>query len=619
MLAIIIAAAFIFATCVLRVLFLSTISGPTLQIKAAEQWVRNLPLTAKRGAIVDCNNNVLASSKTSYDVYVRAKEVDSAAQVTEYLSRLLNLNFEKTYEKVKNIYTSESLIKLQIDENLAKQIVNKNFKGVYVSENICRVYPYNNSLCQVLGFLTTDSIGQTGLENYYNKFLAGTDGKYLTQSDVRGVTLNDSLSYYIDGIDGINLKLNIDITIQNFVEEIMKEVVAEHNPKGVSVVVMDPQTSKIIAMGITPNFDLNNVPRADAKALLSMVKNTMVTDVYEPGSTFKILTLAAALSENLTNINEKFYCPGFRIVDGQKIKCWKTTGHGSQTLVECVQNSCNCCFMDLALRLGKDKMYEYLKLFGIGNATGVDISSESSGILLDKNIVKNGDLARIGFGQSVAVTQLQLINSFCSIINGGNLIEPTLMNSFYDESGVLIENNQIIKNKTVSQDVSKSLRFLLEQSLSKTGEMTFVEGYKIAGKTGTAQKYGEDKKISQGKYVSSFFGFLNNNDLPQYAVLLCVDEPSSGAYYGSVVAKPYAKILFEKIIEYKNISAQDATVATRTYFVPNLVGKPLCEAILELEKLNIYYEIDGEGEVVKSQNLVPGSNVSVSTTLLLKT
>ncbi len=590
-----------------------------MQIKAIEQWVRTLPLTAKRGQIVDCNGNILALSSTTYDCYVRAKEIKEPAKVATYLSSILSLDYETLYLKCRNVYISESLVKLQLDENTAKKIVEKNFDGVYLSENIKRIYPYGNSLSQVLGYLTSDSVGQSGVESYYDEILKGVDGKYLVQSDVRGISLNDSLNYYVDAQDGVNIKLNIDINIQNILETTLQQIMIDHKPKGASIVMVDPNNSKILGLAISPSFDPNDPPRQDVPTLMSQSKNICVTDVYEPGSTFKILTLSAALSEGLTNVNERFYCPGYRIVDGEKIKCWRTLGHGSQTLVEAVQNSCNCCFMDLGLRLGKDRLYKYLKEFGIGSKTGVDISGESGGILLDKSLVQNVDLARIAFGQTVATSQLHLLNAFCSAINGGIKYQPTVMSSYFDESGEIYSNLPIARGKTITGDMSQTIRYLLYQALSKTGEMSFVPGYKVAGKTGTAQKYGADGKISRGKYVSSFFGFLDREN-PEYALLLCVDEPSTGAYYGSVVAKPYAKTIYEKIIAYKNFSPDDETkIEDKKVSTPNLVGLSISKALVELEKMGVYYEVDGEGEFVLDQFPSKDVEISKSTTILIKT
>ena len=610
--------AFVFFVLIIRVFYLQNINSSNLQLKAVEQWTRMLPLTAKRGEIIDANGNVLATSTTSYDVYVRAKEVKSPALVASFLSEKLDVNYEKTLEKAQNITISESLIKLQVNEVTAQSIVEKGLDGVYLSENIKRTYPYGKAMSQVMGFLTSDSVGQSGIESYYNNLLAGTNGKYLTQSDVRGVKLDDSLKYYVEPIDGLNLKLNIDINIQVLLEDVLEQIFAEHNPKKASILVLDPQTSHILGLAISPGFDLNNIPRDNVKELMEMTKNIAVTDVFEPGSTFKILTLAAALSENLTNENERFYCPGYRIVAGEKIKCWRTLGHGSQTLVEAVQNSCNCCFMDLGLRLGKERLYKYLRAFGIGSKSDVDISGESGGILLDENVVKDVDLARIAFGQTVAVSGLQLANAFGAIVNGGTLNTPRVVSSLYDENGnTTFTSSTLAKNKTVKPEVGEKIRYLLEQAVSKTGQMTFVEGYKIAGKTGTAQKYGADGKIARGKYVSSFFGFLNQGERAEYAVLVCVDEPSSGAYYGSVVAKPYAKKVYEGIIKYKNIKPVGETKDT-TFVVPNLCGMSVSQAVATLEKMGVYHETDGEGENVISQFPFAGTKVSGDSCVVIK-
>ncbi len=611
---------FIFFTFALRFIFLQLIDAKKLQIHAVEQWVRTLPLTAKRGQITDSQGNILAISYTSYDVFVRAREVENPAETATFISTLTQQSFDNVYQKCLNKTSSEVLIKLQIDQPTALKIVQKNLKGIYIAENIYRHYPYGKTLCQVLGFLTSDSVGQSGVECFYEQILCGKDGKYLTQSDVKGITLNDSLNYYIDPIDGINLSLNIDINIQLIVEKAIEQLVADHSPKMTSAIVMNPQTFEILALAINPSFDLNTIPRDDISTLLQLTKNVATSDVYEPGSTFKILTLAAALSENLTSLDDNFYCPGYRMVDGQKIKCWKTTGHGSQTLVEAVQNSCNCCFMDLALRLGKQKLYNYLQLFGIGTPSGVDISGESGGILLPLETVKNVDLARIGFGQTVAVNQLQLLTSFCSAVNGGSLHNPSLLKSFSDENGdILFSNTSLMKNSTISPAVSETMRYLLEMALSKTGEMTFVEGYKVCGKTGTAQKYGADGKIINGKYVSSFFGFLNDNGTPKYALLLCVDESASGMYYGSIVAKPYAKVIFEELIKYKNIIKADPTATDEKIILPSFIGLSLSQAIIALQKLNVNYEVDGEGAKVVGQFPSAGESIFKSTTILIKT
>ena len=323
------------------------------------------------------------------------------------------------------------------------------------------------------------------MEAYYNKFLSGVDGKYLTQSDVKGLNLNESLSYYIEAEDGCNLNLTVDANIQKATEEVLGQIVVDHKPKKASILIMDPNNGDIVSLAITPSFDLNDIPRDDISALLEMTKNIVVSDVYEPGSTFKILTLCAALSEGVVNLKDRFYCPGYRIIDGERIKCWRTIGHGDQSLVEVVQNSCNCAFMDLALRLGKEKLYSYLQNFGIGSKTGVDISGESSGILMNLDSVQTVDLARIGFGQAVAVSQIQLLSAFCASINGGNLYKPKILKSIEDANGEILQENKSIKTtNTITAETSKTISYLLEQSVNKDINNPFIPGFSVGGKTG---------------------------------------------------------------------------------------------------------------------------------------
>ena len=609
---------FCFIGLFVRLFILQGKNSEKLQLKAVSQWVRTLPLTAKRGQIKDINGTVLASSYTSYSVYIRAKEVENAVEVAEYLSNKLNLKFESVYEKAKNIYISEVLLKLQVEESLAKEIVEKNLSGVFVTENVARNYPYGNMSTQVLGFTTADGVGQSGVEAYYDKFLSGTDGKYLTQSDVKGLNLNESLRYYIEAKDGCDLTLTLDANIQKSAENVLRQIVIDHNPKKASILILDPNNGNIVALAITPSYDLNNIPRDDISSLMEMTKNIVVSDVYEPGSTFKILTLCAALSENLVDFDDRFYCPGYRIVDGERIKCWRTIGHGSQSLVEVVQNSCNCAFMDLALKLGKTKLYNYLQKFGIGSKTGVDISGESSGILMDINSVQSVDLARIGFGQAVAVSQLQLLSAFCSAINGGTLYQPKILNTITNSCGEVLQENKTLKTASViNSKVSQNICLLLDKSVNKTGENTFISGYSVGGKTGTAQKY-ENGTIARGKYVSSFFGFYPT-DKPKYAMLVCVDEPSSGAYYGSVVAKPYGQLLFEQIIQYRNDAPISEVVVSKSIVLDDFVGLSLKDAILKLEKQNLSYEIDGEGKVVVGQYPIKNTVVNQNSTIILKT
>lgn len=591
----------LFLAVVGRLLYLQVFQGGVLQGKALDQWTRDLPLTAKRGEIFDANGSALAVSYTTYNIYVRSREVSNKTEVASLLSKKLDLDFNQTLEKVSNSSVSEVLIKMQVDKDTAKEIFNENLSGVYLSESVSRQYPYGNLLTQILGFTTIDNIGQAGLEAYYNDLLKGVNGKTLVQSDLQGKELYNSLTSYIPSVPGYNINLTIDVNIQIQVEQTLEKLMEEQKAKSATAIVMDPNTGEILAMSTKPSFDLNNVPRNDVESMLNQMKNQAIVDVYEPGSTFKILTMACALESHVAELSDGFYCPGYAIIDGEKIKCWKSVGHGSQDLTDGLCNSCNCVFTQLALRIGLDKFYEYFEEFGLGTKTGIEFLGESSGILMNKDSVKTVDLARMGFGQAIAMTPLQLITAISACVNGGYLVKPYMVSSIKDENGnTIIENNTTVVRQVLSNETSKMINTMLEEVVSKPGKLTFVEGYEIGGKTGTSQKY-ENGKIS-GKYISSFIGTYPASN-PDYIVLVVVDEPGTGAYYGSVVASPYAKEIFSSIFEYKNIEKEgsESSKLERTISLPNLVGLSLSEACSTLKKLGLDYEIQGEGGFVSNQ------------------
>ncbi|MBQ8909128.1 MAG: stage V sporulation protein D, partial [Clostridia bacterium] len=479
--AVVLAISFIFCALLVRLFVIQIVNGGNLQARATDQWTRDLCITAPRGKILDRTGSALAVSYTTYNVYVRSREVDLKSEVANILSKELDLNFQKVYDKIKNSKASEVLIKMQIEGEEAEKIYNYNIKGVYLAENSNRYYPYGNLLTQVLGFISVDNDGQTGIEAYYNKHLEGEDGCSYVQSDLQGKEIGGSLRYYIPATAGCDLNLTIDSKMQIILEQTLEKIMTEQKAKSVTGLIMDAKTSELYALSSKPSFNLNEVPRDDLAALFEQSKVKAVTDIYEPGSTFKVLTVAAALEEGLTNLNDRFYCPGYRMIDGMRIKCWRTIGHGSQTLKEAFANSCNCCFMDLALRLGVERFYSYMQKFGLGQKTGIDVSGEGSGILMAKNLVKNVDLARMGFGHAIALTPMQLISAVAAIVNGGTYNSPHLINS--------VQHNNLAANfkqrsGLISKNTSKIVNELLEFAENKTGPYTFVEGYNVGGKTG---------------------------------------------------------------------------------------------------------------------------------------
>ena len=601
---------FIFLLLISRLFFIQVINAPTLQAKAESQWTRDLPITAERGKIYDANGASLAVSYTTYNVYTRYKEIKDLNNVALFLAKKLNMSYNAIFEKISNSNVSEVLIKLKIEQDVAEEILQSNIKGIFLSENVTRYYPYGNLLTQVLGFTSIDNVGQAGLESYFNEILAGTDGYYMVQSDLQGKEIDNTLRTYIKSTPGENVQLSIDANIQIILEQVMQKAYLEHKAKGVTGIIMKAKTGEIVAMSNKPSFDLNNVPRDDVSSLMNIMKNKCIVDVYEPGSTFKILTTASALESGVTSENDGFYCGGSRIVAGQKIKCWKSIGHGSQKLTQGFANSCNCVFMALAERMGVEKFYSYLKEFGIGHKTGIEVSGESNGIMLKQSLVKTVDLARIGFGQTIAVTPIQLITAVSSIVNGGTKVTPTIL-----KQTDLKQGTRLISTKT-----SQSICNMMKLVVNKTAMYSFVPGYDIGGKTGTAQKY-ENGSIARGKYISSFIGTYPASN-PEYVLLFCVDEPSAGAYYGSVVAAPYGKEIFIELFKYLNIEPinlqEDLKKVEKNITMPDLVGKSLTEAINKLIELGLVYEIDGEGGIVTGQLPPAGTKLFKNANVILK-
>ena len=600
---------FIFCALCVRLFVIQIINGKSLQLKATDQWTRDLKIVAPRGTIYDRTGATLAVSYTTYNVFVRAREVESATTVATTLSNLLSIDFDDVYKKVQKKNVSEVLIKLGVESEIAEKIYQKNLSGVYLVENVSRYYPNGNLASQLIGFTSIDNVGQTGVEAYCNDLLKGIDGYSYVQSDLQGKEIGGSLRYYIPAEEGEDLIISIDSKIQQILEESLNNIMIEQKAKNASGMIIDVETGQILAMSTKPSFDLNELPRDDLEVLFDQSKMKLVTDMYEPGSTFKILTVAAALEEGLTSLDDVFYCPGYRIVDGVKIKCWKTIGHGSQTLLEAFGNSCNCCFMDLAMRLGVEKFYQYMEKFGIGQKTGIDISGESSGMLMPKSSVKTVDLARMGFGHAIAMTPVQLMNAVCSII-GGNVINLSIL--YYENA----QNNP--EETVISSNTTQLVNQLLEYAENKTGKYTFIEGYNVGGKTGTAQKYKETGGIDQGKYISSFIGTYPADD-PKYALIVLVDEPGAGVYYGSIVAAPYGKQVFENLFVYLNEEKQDPSVVVEKVVMPNLVGLPLGDALIELKKIGLFCEIEGDGGVIKEQLPPAGTLINEGSTILLTT
>ncbi len=613
---------FLFVAVFVKMFAVIILDGGKLQMKAIDQWLRDLPTDAPRGSILDRNGNVLASTSTRYNLYVRPSATSDKPAVAKLLSNVFGYDYEKTLEKISK-RTSEVTVATQVTKEQLNTVYESGLSGIYYSEDNHRYYPYGDFMTQVLGFCSTDGFGQTGLEAYYNKYLTGVNGQIMTETDLIGKELGAG-TYYLPSIPGMNVITTLDSGIQRIVDGAIAKAVAMFKPKGVACIVMDYDTGGVVALSEYPSFDLNNVPRDDLEALFLHSKSNIVSSVYEPGSTFKILTAAAALDAGKVTVSDRFYCAGSRTVDGKRIRCWKAKGHGSINFAEGVEGSCNCVFMDSALRMGTEQFYNYLRNFGLTKKTGIDMTGETSGIFIAQDAVKTVDLARIGFGQAVAVTPIGLISATSAVMNGGKKVTPHLLSVVKDINGNTVGNTGITSSggQIISQNTSDTMRTLLESVVTTgSGKGAYVPGYRVAGKTGTAQKYANGA-IASGKYISSFLGFSLSEDA-NYAVLFIVDEPSGYMYYGSQVAAPLVGEIFASMFDYLGIepvyTGEEAEIIGEKFSLPDFTGMTVAQARNELAKLGLYCETDGEGNNVKGQYPEAGVTVDKRNVVLLIT
>lgn len=606
-----------FAVCIIsRLLFLQVLDNDNYVKKGLTEWLRDLPLTATRGSITDRNGVVLASSYTTYDVYVRPAEIENFEAVARVLSRNLELYYSEIYEKITTSKYGEIKIKKDIQKADVQKILNEFEDGIFFTTNTERNYSYNEMLCQVLGFVGYDNSGLSGLESYYDSYLTGIDGVSLVEADLKGKTLSDSVTYYENSISGLNLELTIDFRIQDIVEKALKQAISQTGAKSASVVVTNPKTSEILACATLPSYDLNNIPKDNLDVLNSLSRATTVVDTFEPGSTFKAIVTAIALEEGLITRNNYFYCGGYRIVNGVTIRCSRRSGHGSQSLEQGLMNSCNCVFMDLIAKIGVEKFYDYLNRFGFTSGMGIDFPGEAVAVLMPLPSVTDADLARMGFGQTVALSAMQMMTGFSAVINGGKVITPHFIKRIYSENDVVVYNRELtVKEQIFSENTSKQMREMLFSVVSKGGgRYAKVDGFDIiGGKTGTAQKYA-DGKIAQGKYIASFMGFAPYDD-PDYLVYVVIDEPQ-GAYYGGVVAAPVAKDIFADIFKlnnYDEISEKEEQILS----LDTYIGLSLTQAASKISGQKLQYLVQGDGDYVTGQIPAPGTEIKENDVVLL--
>lgn len=530
--------------------------------KAQNLHERERSIKAARGKILDCNGKILADNKTVCTISVIHSQIKDAKKVTEVLAHELEMTEDEVKKRVEKVSSIER-IKTNVEKATGDKIREYNLAGVKVDEDYRRNYPYGELASKVLGFTGSDNQGIIGLEVKYEKILKGMDGQILTMTDARGVELADEGEGRKEPVAGKNLVLSLDVNLQEYAQQAAYKTLEEKQADSVSIILMHPKTGEILAMVNVPEFDLNDpftLPQGmegmsekeiqDARN--RMWRNGCINDTYEPGSTFKIITASAALEEGVVKTTDTFNCPGFRIVDDRRIRCHKTTGHGSETFVQGVMNSCNPVFIDVGQRLGTDSFYKYFQQFGLMEKTGIDLPGEAGTIMHQKKDIGAVELATISFGQSFQITPIRLAATVCSLINGGHLITPHFGVEVREEDGTLLGSFSYQDGRQiVSEEVSETMRDILEKVVSQGGgKRACIEGYHIGGKTATS----ETLPRSANKYISSFLGFVPAED-PQLLGLCIINNPQ-GIYYGGTICAPVMREIFENILPYLGIEKE---------------------------------------------------------------
>lgn len=565
---------------IIRLGYLQIVKGENFSTMAVQQWTRDIVLNPQRGDIYDRNGKKLVTNISLYTVSAIPSQIDKKDhdKYIEEISNILEIEKEKVDTAIKSD-SSWSEIERYVDIEKAELLKEEKFAGISIDETSKRYYPFGDFLAGVLGNTNRDGIGQYGIESYFNGELMGTPGRWIKTVDGNKMELPYNYQKKYEEEDGKNLVLTIDETIQHYAEKGAEKALKDNEAKNASVIVMDPKSGDILAMASKPDYDPNermtmdydpNMPwidlgenqkkEFDEKSwqeketdLYDMWKNPLISDIYEPGSTFKVLLLAASLEEGITDLNDTFYCDGVVTEVPGNITCMKS--HGAQTLSEAVRNSCNEMAVQLGLRLGKEKFNEYVRSFGIGQVTDIDLPSEIGGLLKDPKSMGDVDLATMSFGQGVAVTPLQLINSISSIANDGKVMKPNIVKSIIDDEGNEIEKNESTYiRQAVSKETAETVLEILEKVV--VDSKASIPGYRVGGKTGTAQKV-IDGKYANGKYISSFIGMAPIDD-PRIVVLTIIDEPTPDRpYYGGTIAAPIAKRVIEDTLTYLNVPREE--------------------------------------------------------------
>ncbi len=570
-------------------------------------WARNLPLLADRGKITDRNGVVLADNITTTSLVVVPVQIKNKEEVAKNIAEILKTDYLNIYSHLTK-HTSIERIHPEgrgLSYDIAEKISNLNYDGVYLLKESKRYYPYKEVLSHVLGYVGIDNQGLSGIELEYDKYLKGTDGGVKYYSDGKGNRLKLS-EVYDEPVSGNNISLTIDINIQLAAERELNNIVQKYDPEKALILVMDPNTAEVIAMSSRPNFDSNNYKNYDIETIN---RNLPIWATYEPGSTFKIITLASAINEGKVNLFEDtFYDKGSIQVENARIKCWKHGGHGAETFLQVVENSCNPGFVVLGQRLGTETLYNYLQNFGFGKKTGIDLNGESTGIMFKLENMGPVETATTAFGQGISVTPIQQVTGVSAAINGGTLYKPYIVRSINEgeTNSVILLNTPKKVRSVITEETSKLVRYALESVVANgTGKNAYIENYRVGGKTGTAQKV-KDGKYMIGNYIVSFIGFLPA-DKPDYVVYVAIDHPKGITQYGGTVSAPVAKNVMLSIIDYKGYEKIE-TDKTREYTwldkkyikLTDVTGMDLKTAKSMLKGFSVEYSGSGEKVIAQS-------------------
>ncbi len=615
--------------------------------RAEEQWTSEVSIDARRGRILDRNGVELAVSANVYRVdfdlnsvrqYLKNNSLTNA-DIAGKIADAVAMEESKVMEKLETKLASganagsATLIR-RIEKEAADKVNNLNIDGVIVSPDTKRYYPKGEFLAHVLGSTNVDGQGLTGVELQYNEHLSGVPGVRISEIERNEENLSYTISNFTEPIDGKDVTLTIDSKIQAIAEKVAEKGLIDNQAKRVSIMVMNPNNGEILAMVNKPDFDPNNPfdgfedfsGETDGEKLQKMWRNSLVNDTFEPGSIFKVVTMVTALEEGIASESDTFECGGSLQVGSHTIKCWKTSGHGSQILPQILQNSCNVGFMKLGEKIGKETLNEYIKKLGFGKTTGIDLPGEASGIVKKTENITESDLATISFGQTNTVTAIQYMQAFNALANGGSLIQPHIMKevSHYnsDDTKVIDETYEPVIFKDVLSDKSTAtLRDYLERTVNEGGSnKSYIEGYHIGGKTGTAQKVNSvTGGYESGKYISSMAA-MAPVDSPEITAFVSIDEPSNGAYYAGVVTAPLMKILLTDIFNYMDSEfSEDYNAVVREVLIPEIRGKSIEEAKKILKDVNLEYNIEGSGEIVTNTQPYPGYTVKEGSKITIYT